>query len=202
MRVEKHPANGLSEAPMVGDHLAMDLLNTEASVDGETVDYWQSGEDVHAWLARHGVAPVSAESPVDLAALLTRGKTLRALVRRLIAERKEDRLGDIAGLNAYLHAHVSAPHLARDSEGGLTLARLIRADPVSSMLGAVAGAAAQLLVEGDFHLVKQCEHPECILWFYDRTKAHKRRWCSMALCGNRYKAAQFRKKAGRGAATL
>ncbi|HEX8403835.1 MAG TPA: CGNR zinc finger domain-containing protein, partial [Duganella sp.] len=40
----------------------------------------------------------------------------------------------------------------------------------------------------------QCEHPECILWFYDRTKSHKRRWCSMALCGNRYKAAQFRKR--------
>ena len=202
MRVQKHPARGVSEAPMVGDHLAMDLLNTEASVDGETVDYWHSGEDVLAWLGRHGIAPPDKESRVELAALLTRGKTLRALVRRLIAERKEDKLGDIAGLDAYLQAHITAPHLARDSEGGLTLTRLVRADPVSSMLGAVAEAAAQLLVEGDFDLVKQCEHPECILWFYDRTKAHKRRWCSMALCGNRYKAAQFRKKAGRGLDTL
>ena len=196
MTVEKHPGGALSGAPMVGDHLAMDLLNTEASVDGQTVDYWHSGEDVLAWLARHGIAP---QGRVDLAALLTRGKALRALVRRLIGERKEDRLGDIAGLEPYLHAHVSAPHLARDSEGGLTLTRLLRADPVASMLGAVAEAAAQLLVEGDFNLVKQCEHPECILWFYDRTKSHKRRWCSMALCGNRHKAAQFRKKAARGA---
>ena len=187
---------------MVGDHLAMDLLNTEASVDGETLDYWRSGEDVFAWLGRHGIAPVGMDSPVDLAALLARGKTLRALVRRLIAERKGDEPGDIAGLDAYLQAHITAPHLARDSAGGLTLTRLVRADPVSSMLGAVAEAAAQLLVEGDFDLVKQCEHPECILWFYDRTKAHKRRWCSMALCGNRYKAAQFRKKAGRGADTV
>jgi predicted RNA-binding Zn ribbon-like protein len=184
---------------MVGDHLAMDLLNTEAIVDGQTVDYWQSGEDVLTWLARHDIAP---EGRVDLAALLTRGKALRALVRRLIGQRKEDKLGDIAGLDAYLQAYVSAPHLARDSEGGLTLTRRVRAEPVASMLGAVAEATAQLLVEGDFNLVKQCEHPECILWFYDRTKAHKRRWCSMALCGNRYKAAQFRKKAGRGADTV
>ena len=168
-------------------------------MEGVTVDYWHSGEDILTWLARHGIATGGTESPLDLAALLTRGKTLRALVRRLIGERKDDRLGDIAELDAYLHAHISAPHLARDSEGGLTLTRLARADPVASMLGAVAEAAAQLLVEGDFDLVKQCEHPECILWFYDRTKAHKRRWCSMALCGNRYKAAQFRKKAGRGA---
>ncbi|HWW70126.1 MAG TPA: ABATE domain-containing protein, partial [Duganella sp.] len=140
---------------MVGDHLAMDLLNTEASVDGQTVDYWRSGEDVLRWLGRHGIAPVRTDSPVDLAALLTRAKTLRSLVRRLIVERKEDRLGDVAGLDAYLHAHVSAPHLARDSEGGLTLTRLVRADPVASMLGAVAEAAAQLLVDGDFDLVKQ-----------------------------------------------
>jgi predicted RNA-binding Zn ribbon-like protein len=58
----------------------------------------------------------------------------------------------------------------------------------------VAEAVAQLLVEGNVALIKQCEHPDCILWFYDRTKAHKRRWCSMALCGNRHKAAQFRKR--------
>jgi predicted RNA-binding Zn ribbon-like protein len=30
--------------------------------------------------------------------------------------------------------------------------------------------------------------------FYDRTKSHKRRWCSMALCGNRHKVAEFRKR--------
>lgn len=94
---------------MVGDHLAMDLLNTEASADGETVDYWHGGGDVLAWLARHGIAPAGTAGPVDLAGLLTRAKTLRALARRLIVERKEDRLGDIAGLDAYLQAHLTAP---------------------------------------------------------------------------------------------
>ena len=64
----------------------------------------------------------------------------------------------------------------------------------ASLLGPVAEAAAHLLVEGDFALVRQCEHPDCILWFYDRTKSHKRRWCSMAQCGNRQKAARFRKR--------
>jgi hypothetical protein len=48
-----------AEAPMVGDHLAMDLINTEARVDGATHDYWDSGADVVRWLARHGVAPLS-----------------------------------------------------------------------------------------------------------------------------------------------
>jgi predicted RNA-binding Zn ribbon-like protein len=69
-----------------------------------------------------------------------------------------------------------------------------RGGAISALLGPLAQAVAQLLVDGDFDLVRQCEHPECVLWFHDRTKAHKRRWCSMALCGNRHKAARFRKR--------
>ncbi|MDR7051243.1 putative RNA-binding Zn ribbon-like protein [Duganella sp. 3397] len=185
------------EAPQVGDHMAMDLLNTEARNDGAAVDYWHSGEEVRAWLARQGV--VVAHGQVDSAALHAQAVALRTLARRLIAARKDEEEGgaddaDIAALNAYLHAYLGAPHLARGGDGKLALTRTARGDAIASLLGPVAEAVAQLLVEGDFTLVRQCEHPDCILWFYDRTKSHKRRWCSMALCGNRYKAAQFRKK--------
>ena len=124
-------------------------------------------------------------------------QALRALARQLVAQRKDGKDGkdeEIDGLNRYLQACLSAPLLERGADGQLVLNRRARGDALACLLGPVAEAVAQLLVEGDFSLVKQCEHPDCILWFYDRTKAHKRRWCSMALCGNRYKAAQFRKK--------
>lgn len=39
--------------------------------------------------------------------------------------------------------------------------------------------------------IRECEHPECILYFVDTSKSGKRRWCSMELCGNRQKAAEF-----------
>jgi predicted RNA-binding Zn ribbon-like protein len=39
--------------------------------------------------------------------------------------------------------------------------------------------------------IRNCEHPECRLYFIDTSKAGKRRWCSMELCGNRQKAAEF-----------
>lgn len=39
--------------------------------------------------------------------------------------------------------------------------------------------------------IRQCEHQECILYFVDTSKSGKRRWCSMELCGNRQKAAEF-----------
>jgi predicted RNA-binding Zn ribbon-like protein len=51
-----------------------------------------------------------------------------------------------------------------------------------------------LLATGDFSLVRRCENAACVLWFYDRTRSHHRRWCSMARCGNRHKVAAFRKR--------
>lgn len=183
-----------SGAPMLGDHLAMDLLNTEARDDGKAIEFWNSDDDVLQWLARYGIAPASENSSFAPAELLTQAKALRTLARKLIAEFKEGKLPDISELNQYLHAFDTTPSLARNAEGKLTLSRIPHTDSIGSLLGPVAEAVAQLLVEGNFDLVKQCEHPDCILWFYDRTKAHKRRWCSMALCGNRHKAAQFRKR--------
>jgi predicted RNA-binding Zn ribbon-like protein len=185
--------DGTTEAPLVGDHLALDLLNTEARSRGRIVDYWNTDEDVLRWLQRHAVAPLSRKIAVP-AGLLTHGRKLRTQARELIANRKEAKAGNVRGLNEYLHAYLSSPHLDRDSDGNLTLTRIPRGDAIASLLGPVAEAVAQLLVEGDFTLVKQCEHPDCVLWFYDRTKSHKRRWCSMAQCGNRYKATQFRKR--------
>ncbi|KZZ84386.1 CGNR zinc finger domain-containing protein [Bacillus sp. SJS] len=41
------------------------------------------------------------------------------------------------------------------------------------------------------HRVRKCEHQECQLYFVDTSKSGKRRWCSMELCGNRQKAADF-----------
>jgi predicted RNA-binding Zn ribbon-like protein len=186
--------DNLNAAPMLGDHLAMDLLNTEARNDDKTVEYWHSDADVLRWLAQHNIFPAAGGDAFAAGELLAQAKTLRSLAKGLISAFKAGKLQDISDLNEYLHAYHSVLHLARDNNGKLVLSRIASGATIASLLGPVAEAVAQLLVEVNVELVKQCEHPDCILWFYDRTKAHKRRWCSMALCGNRYKAAQFRKR--------
>ena len=191
---EDTPDSSLAQAPLLADHRALDLLNTEARKDGAVLDYWNTGDAVLRWLERAGISAEAARE-VDRDQLLAQARALRALARRLVAGRKEGKDEDVGALNAYLHAYPSTPHLEQGSDGRLLLTRSVRGDAMASLLGPIAEDLAQLLVEGDFSLVRQCEHPDCVLWFYDRTKAHKRRWCSMALCGNRYKAAQFRKKA-------
>ena len=195
-KAETSITNNPGEIPMVGDHLALDLLNTEMRIGNESVDLWRSGEDVHAWLERCGLVANASIAASEKQTLLMQARELRALARQLIEQWKDGQLGDVQPLNKFLDAYLSAPQVMSDDTGKLVLSRVAKADPVANLLGPVAEAVAQLLTEGELDLVRNCAHPECILWFYDRTKSHKRRWCSMASCGNRYKAAQFRKKVG------
>jgi len=195
-KTETSITNNPGEIPMVGDHLALDLLNTEMRVGNEAVDLWRSGEDVHAWLERCGLVASVSIAAAEKQTLLMQARELRTLARQLIEQWKNGQMGDVRPLNKFLDGYTSAPQVTADDTGKLVLTRVSKADTVVSALGPVAEAIAQLLTEGELDLVKTCAHPECILWFYDRTKSHKRRWCSMASCGNRYKAAQFRKKVG------
>jgi len=183
----------LIEPLMLGDHLALDLLNTEARVGAQYVDFWQAGADVARWLARCGIDVGQAGDQAANDALLDEARQLRAIARELVGLRKRGQRGDPERLNRYLAAMQSAPSLAWGDDGPV-LARQRPAPSPQQALGQVAESLADLLVTGQFDYVRQCEHPDCVLWFYDRTKSHRRRWCSMALCGNRHKAAEFRKR--------
>jgi predicted RNA-binding Zn ribbon-like protein len=67
-----------------------------------------------------------------------------------------------------------------------------RGEAAGEVLAAIAQQIADLLVNEQPALVKHCEGAQCTLWFVDRTKAHRRRFCSVAVCGNREKVAAFR----------
>jgi predicted RNA-binding Zn ribbon-like protein len=64
-----------------------------------------------------------------------------------------------------------------------------------SLLLPLARSLAGLVCSEDFTNVKACEGPACTLLFVDRTRGRVRRWCSMAVCGNRAKQAAHRKRA-------
>ncbi len=62
------------------------------------------------------------------------------------------------------------------------------------LLAAVARSAAELVAEGTGARLRLCSNPHCGLFFYDKSRTHRRRWCSMAVCGNRSKVAAFARK--------
>jgi len=68
---------------------------------------------------------------------------------------------------------------------------IAREEGLEWLLAAIARSAADLLVEGYEARIRRCANPSCRLFFYDDSRTHRRRWCSMATCGNRHKVATF-----------
>jgi predicted RNA-binding Zn ribbon-like protein len=62
------------------------------------------------------------------------------------------------------------------------------------LLAAVARSGAEIIAEGSRASLRLCANPHCGLFFYDTSRTHRRRWCSMAVCGNRNKVAAFARK--------
>ena len=186
------PAPDPQSGPLfVGDHLALDFVNTSFGVGADHQECLGSDAQVLDWLRRAGL-PATPRKHGRPGALLAAALELRDTAVRLVTTRKTGRKSEIAALNRILAAGSAYSELVWTQPEKLTLQLHNRLERVESLLVPVAQAVAVLLTEGDFSLVRQCEGSDCVLWFYDHTKAHRRRWCSMALCGNRMKVAAFR----------
>ena len=71
--------------------------------------------------------------------------------------------------------------------GAWSLQYVAREGGLEWLLAAIARSAAELLVEGPRAPIRRCANPACRLFFYDDSRTHRRRWCSMATCGSRAK---------------
>ena len=58
----------------------------------------------------------------------------------------------------------------------------------------LAHSATRLLTEAERNRVRKCG--QCVLHFLDTSKKGTRRWCSMQLCGNRFKVAAYAARHG------
>jgi predicted RNA-binding Zn ribbon-like protein len=178
----------------IGGQVALDLLNTVEIVNGQMVDRLQTEADVKTWLLEH--AMVSDRKALEIAApdILKTIRELREVIRDLVSAKKEGRTLKIEPLNAYLQHGASYLQLAKSDAKHYYVERVRQIESVEQLLAPIAEAAAELIALEDFSVVRKCESSDCVLWFYDRTKGHKRRWCSMAICGNRHKVASYRKR--------
>jgi predicted RNA-binding Zn ribbon-like protein len=80
----------------------------------------------------------------------------------------------------------------QDHVSGLAFRRMRRWRSPEALLLPIGEALAKFLCEEDFSNVRACEGPACTLMFADHTRGRARRWCSMAICGNRAKQAAHR----------
>jgi predicted RNA-binding Zn ribbon-like protein len=191
---EKLMAESLNAQAMplrIGDHPALDFLNTVARVNGRLVDSLTSDSDVLQWLERVGWGMESVAGNLHL---LEAAHRLREVIRRLVEQGSAEESADASALSEFLTQGCSSLRLLSRPEGGRQLKRVWQQRTAGEVLAPLAESAAELIANGDFNLIRQCEDEDCVLWFYDRTKSHHRRWCSMAACGNRHKVAAYRKR--------
>lgn len=191
-------------AMFLADALGLDFLNSIATPVDTPVDWLPDGDGLLSWLAQSGLVPetVLAEMrdqamPGELDSVAAQARGLREWFRGFVEDRKgrplaADALHDLQPLNRMLERDEGFAQLvARDGEG-LELQSLRRWRSPDSLLLPIAEAMARLVCEEDFTQVKACEGPACTLMFVDHTRGHARRWCSMAICGNRAKQAAHR----------
>ncbi len=175
----------------VGDHVALNFINTWRMHEGVLTDTLQSDENVIAWMRKMDFRLPLLRKPLIPKALLRTARKLRTLALRALERRKAGKRVRLDGLNTFLADAISHLQL-RPRERRLDLQRVYLRRNAMQYLAPVAEAIADLLAHGKFDLVRHCEGEKCVLWFYDRTKAHRRRWCIAERCGTRARVAAFR----------
>jgi predicted RNA-binding Zn ribbon-like protein len=186
----------LRDAELVAGRLALDFANLSPSAHDLSWDEFVSflvdarlvSEDRAARLR-----PLVRNEPHAVDAVLLRILRLRESLRAIFAS--------LVGKETYPSSWVEPVNeILRITEGhdelvtlngGWTLQFVAREGGLEWLLAAIARSAAELLVEGPRAPIRRCANPACRLFFYDDSRTHRRRWCSMKVCGNRHKVSAF-----------
>lgn len=173
--------------PLLGEPLALDLVNTRVRSRGETIDLLDRPAALDAWLRaqRDRVTWTGRTRPADLEAVRALRGTLDTLLRP--RGRHAPPPAAIRSFNRVLAAPVPQPRLVWDGSAPRRSEPPARARR-AILLHRIAMDALDLLDGPRAVRVRACAHPDCILLFV--ASDPRRRWCSSATCGNRARVAR------------
>jgi predicted RNA-binding Zn ribbon-like protein len=196
----------------ISDAKGIDFLNSIATPVDVPVEWLGSGEDLLAWLKEAKL--VSSDVlrafkanaiPRELDAVASQARSLREWFRGFVRKNSgkslpPNALKELQPLNRILERDEIFGQIAvsekdgSDGSGRLKWVEQRRWRSPESLLLPIAREISNVICEEDFRLIRACEGHSCTLMFVDRTKSHRRRWCSMAVCGNRAKQAALRER--------
>ncbi len=186
----------------IGNNLSADFANTVVSFQGEGGTLRSVG-DVVDFLATTGA--IEAAEAERVRARLTDGVAAErflatalelrtAVVVALTSIERREPLGaaPLAVINAILAADAGFEQLA-PHDAGYHLERRHMHDDPSIALVPIARDVARLIATPGAP-VRQCAGEGCVRHFFDDSRTGRRRWCEMAICGNRAKVSAFTKR--------
>ena len=196
-------------AIFVADSQGLDFLNSVATPMDTPVDWIADGEGYLDWLAQAKFIPANVLKEIkaratrsELDHVAAQARELREWCRGFVRKHmgkplKAGALAELDPLNRLLARDEMFSRIERHQDGDgnrLELRRARRWQSAESLLLPVGERLAQFICEENFSDVKACEGASCTLMFADHTARRARRWCSMAICGNRAKQAAHRER--------
>lgn len=186
----------------VAERLWLDFVNTDGGAHAS--DGVGDFDGLVAWLETaialdaeraHMMRRRAIQQPSGATAALVDARRVRAALRSL-AERgavtPQARLDALAEINRVLGRSAGTRRLELRSDGTFARSFVPVGDAFAGLMIPIVESAADALILGELARVRRCADPRCARVFYDGTKNAARRWCDMATCGNRAKAARHR----------
>ncbi|MEU8345097.1 Conserved protein containing a Zn-ribbon-like motif, possibly RNA-binding [Actinomadura meyerae] len=170
--------------PLVGEPLSLDLVNTRWIDERVHHDLLDSTDGLAVWLRSAGLDGRAAPDRATLDATLETREILSALLGEGSSPETVDAFNRVLERGA-LHYRLGSG--GREEHP--------RTDDPAWLPSWLAATDYLRLTTDAPARVKPCAHPGCVLYFFDATKSGTRRWCSMAVCGNRAKAARHYERA-------
>jgi len=183
----------------LGNQLALDLLNTRPAPDGVPIELLPDFPALLAWFQAAALLRAQEaerfrrrwSKSVRAAGVLQKVRQFREALRIEVlhseAERPVSRTF-VEQLNSLLARYPLREKVVAGANQ-LVSESWFQAREPEDLLGPLAHATAQLFTALDRARVRKCDH--CVAHFYDNSKKGTRRWCSMQLCGNRFKVSAY-----------
>src|SRR5687767_930640 len=188
----------------IGERLWLDFVNTDDVRRGVRFDALHEFEMFVQWLEAANVVDAeraaglrrrAQQQPSGAAAALVDARRVRASLRAL-AERgnstEKARIDTLAEINRILGRSAGTRRLEPKGDGTFARSFVPVGDAFAGLMIPVVESAADALVIGELARIRRCADGRCPRVFFDGTKNGRRRWCDMATCGNRAKAARHR----------
>lgn len=183
----------------VGNHLALDFLNTRPVQNGEAVELLPDFDALLRWfkaadlLSSGDVANLRRQwgESIQGRQVVEAMRELRERLRKEVVTREQGGAVHRAAIDELNRLMAEHPMLARLKASGSAPTTELWFDPrrPEDLFAPLAHSAATLFADLDRNRVRKCR--QCVLHFYDTSKKGTRRWCSMRLCGNRLKVAAY-----------
>src|SRR6267143_4816294 len=146
-----------------------------------------------AWLVAHELIEAGQSVPEDG---LKHAIAVREAIRGVIGANSGGKVYplDVTTLNEAATASRLRARFGADGRSRLEP----EADGVAGAMGRMVAAVFAAMADEDWSRLKLCGSTMCRWAFFDMSRNHSSRWCTMASCGNRQKARRFRERAKAG----